>query len=53
MIDVEKAVMAGLVLPAIDVCRRCHENDEPGHRGELELPDAAGFSRAIHDSKRD
>lgn len=53
MIDVEKAVMAGLVLPAMDACRRCHENDEPDHRGEFVWPDPGGVGRSIHDMKRD
>ena len=39
MIDPEKAAMAGLVRPTLVVCERCHENDEPGHRGSLMLPE--------------
>jgi hypothetical protein len=53
MIDVEKAVMAGLVLPAADACLRCHENTEPGHRGVLERPAPADLFRFVHEWKRD
>lgn len=49
MIDVEKAILAGLVLPAAGACGRCHENAEPGHRNTLPSIDPAELSRFIHD----
>lgn len=52
MIDVEKAVMAGLVRPATVSCLRCHENEEPGHRQRLTMPAPWEWPRAIHDGIR-
>jgi len=49
MIDPEKAALAGLVRPSIVVCERCHENDEPGHRGKLLMPERNEWSRWIHE----
>jgi hypothetical protein len=51
MIDPEKASMAGLVRPSIVVCERCHANDEPGHRGELAMPEPGEWARTIHEMK--
>lgn len=51
MIDPEKAEMAGLVRPSIVVCERCHENDEPGHRGKLSMPERNDWARWIHEMK--
>jgi len=51
MIDPEKAAMAGLVRPSIVVCERCHENEEPGHRGEFAMPERNEFPRWIHEMK--
>lgn len=48
MIDPEKAAMAGLVRPDEGTCRRCHDNDEPNHRSELELPSDAEWARWVH-----
>lgn len=48
MIDPEKAAMAGLVRPSVVVCERCHENEEPGHRGKLVMPERNEWSRWIH-----
>jgi hypothetical protein len=52
MIDVEKAVSAGLVRPATESCARCHENDEPGHRRRLTMPARAQWPFSIHVEKR-
>jgi hypothetical protein len=49
MIDAEKAAMAGLVRPSIVVCERCHENEEPGHRGKLVMPEEEEWIRWIHE----
>lgn len=51
MIDPEKAAMAGLVRPSIVVCERCHENEEPGHRGRLTMPEPSEWARTIHEMK--
>jgi len=51
MIDPEKAEMAGLVRPSVVVCERCHENGEPGHRGELRMPERNEWPRWIHEMK--
>ena len=51
MIDPEKAEMAGLVRPSIVVCERCHENDEPGHRGRFSMPERSEWTRWIHEIK--
>jgi len=51
MIDPEKAAMAGLVRPNVVVCERCHENDEPRHRGELSMPEPSEWARTIHEMK--
>ncbi len=51
MIDPEKAAMAGLVRPSIVVCERCHENDEPGHRGALAMPQRSEWPLWIHEMK--
>ncbi|MGH9323219.1 MAG: hypothetical protein ACRD3V_25465, partial [Vicinamibacteria bacterium] len=48
MIDLEKAAMAGLLRPSIVLCERCHENDEPDHRGELRMPPRAEWHFWIH-----
>lgn len=47
MIDPEKASMAGLVRPDESVCRRCHDNDEPGH-GDFEMPSPSEWRSTIH-----
>ena len=49
MIDPEKAAMAGLVRPSIVVCERCHENEEPGHRGNSMMPQQSEWTRWIHE----
>jgi Cytochrome c554 and c-prime len=49
MIDPEKAAMAGLVRPSIGSCERCHDNDEPSHKGKLEMPLSSEWGRFIHD----
>ncbi len=51
MIDPEKATMAGLVRPGLVVCERCHENDEPGHRGTFAMPERNDWKRWIHEMK--
>jgi len=51
MIDPEKAALAGLVRPSLVVCERCHENDEPGHRGSLVMPERNEWRRWIHEVK--
>jgi hypothetical protein len=51
MIDPEKAEMAGLVRPSLVVCERCHENDEPGHRRSLVIPERNEWRRWIHEVK--
>jgi len=51
MIDPEKAAMAGLVRPNLVVCERCHENDEPGHRGKFAMPERSEWTRWIHEMK--
>ena len=51
MIDPEKAAMAGLVRPNLVVCERCHENDEPGHRGKFAMPERNEWTRWIHEMK--
>lgn len=51
MIDPEKAAMAGLVQPTLIVCERCHENDEPGHRGKFAMPERNEWTRWIHEMK--
>ncbi len=49
MIDPDKAAMAGLVRPSVPLCERCHENEEPGHKGKLEMPPSSEWGRFIHD----
>jgi hypothetical protein len=51
MIDPEKAEMAGLIRLSIEVCERCHENDEPDHRRGFAMPERDAWSAAIHDVK--
>lgn len=51
MIDPDKAAMAGLVRPSIVVCERCHENEEPGHRGTFQMPERREWPRWIHEIK--
>ena len=51
MIDPEKAAMAGLIRPSVVVCERCHENEEPGHRGKLVMPERNDWPRWIHEMK--
>jgi hypothetical protein len=48
MIDPEKAAMAGLVRPTLVTCERCHENDEPRHKGSLVMPGRNEWSRFLH-----
>ena len=48
MIDPEKAAMAGLVRPTLVTCERCHENDEPQHKGTLEMPGRNDWTRFLH-----
>lgn len=49
MIDPEKAAMAGLIRPSIGICERCHENQEPAHKGKLEMPLSSEWGRFIHE----
>jgi Cytochrome c7 and related cytochrome c len=51
MIDPEKAEMAGLVRPTLVTCERCHENDEPRHKGTLVMPGRNEWSRFLHAMK--
>jgi Cytochrome c554 and c-prime len=51
MIDPEKAALAGLARISIAVCERCHENDEPGHRGKLVMPRRSEWKLTIHEVK--
>ena len=51
MIDPEKAAMAGLVRPTLVICERCHENEEPGHRGTFLMPEQNQWTRWIHEMK--
>jgi hypothetical protein len=51
MIDPEKREMAGLVRPSVVVCERCHENQEPGHRGRLVMPERNEWTLWIHEMK--
>jgi hypothetical protein len=48
MIDPEKAAMAGLVRPTLVTCERCHENDEPQHKGSLVMPGRNEWSHFLH-----
>jgi hypothetical protein len=55
MIDLDKASMAGLVRPAPSDCARCHDNDEPNHARDFEIPAGAEWEDWVHrrDESRD